>query len=65
MFPAKPLESHEIVTLIHYISPEIQLLPPHLVASELAFRQSCLKLTPDDPAYLIWPSSDDPQVCLT
>ncbi|KAJ7110189.1 hypothetical protein C8R44DRAFT_634531 [Mycena epipterygia] len=59
---ATPLDAHVVLTVVHYISPTIQPLPPHLVASQLAFRQSCLKLTPDDPAYLYWPSSDDQRV---
>ncbi|KAJ6604682.1 hypothetical protein DFH09DRAFT_1123497 [Mycena vulgaris] len=62
MFPATSLDAHAVLTVLHYISPTIQPLPEHLVASQLAFRQSCLKLTPDDPAYLFWPSSDDQRV---
>ncbi|KAK7064206.1 hypothetical protein R3P38DRAFT_2756957 [Favolaschia claudopus] len=54
-----PLRNTHCSLLLHYISPSIQSLPQHLIASQLAFRQSCLKLTPDDPAYLFWPSSDD------
>ncbi|KAJ7181690.1 hypothetical protein C8R43DRAFT_969989 [Mycena crocata] len=57
-----PLEDHIIITILHYISPEIQPLPKHLVASQLLFRHKCLNLTPDDPAYLFWPSADDQQV---
>jgi hypothetical protein len=57
-----PLDPHAVLTILHYISPTIHPLPPHLVASQLAFRQSCLKLTPDDPAYLFWPSSDDQHI---
>ncbi|KAJ7492588.1 hypothetical protein FB451DRAFT_1218904 [Mycena latifolia] len=57
-----PLDAHHVLTILHYIAPTIQPLPPHLVASQLAFRQSCLKLTPDDPAYLFWPSDDDEHV---
>ncbi|KAJ6575147.1 hypothetical protein B0H19DRAFT_1127389 [Mycena capillaripes] len=56
------LEPHTALTILHYISPTIQSFPQHLVASQLAFRQSCLKLTPDDPAYLFWPSSDDQHI---
>ncbi|KAJ6509567.1 hypothetical protein C8R47DRAFT_1099223 [Mycena vitilis] len=59
---AASLEPHTVLTILHYISPAIQSLPPHLLASQLAFRHSCLKLTPDDPAYLFWPSSDDHRV---
>ncbi|KAJ7788469.1 hypothetical protein B0H14DRAFT_3504243 [Mycena olivaceomarginata] len=62
MFAATPLDNTTVTIVLHYISPIIQTLPQHLVASELAFRQSCLKLTPDDPAYLFWPSSDDRRV---
>ncbi|KAJ6610022.1 hypothetical protein B0H10DRAFT_2061660 [Mycena sp. CBHHK59/15] len=62
MFAATPLEAHTVLTIIHYISPTIQPLPQHLVASQLAIRQSCLKLTPDDPSYLFWPSDDDQHV---
>ncbi|KAJ7169870.1 hypothetical protein C8R46DRAFT_1090332 [Mycena filopes] len=62
MCPPTSLQAHEILTILHYISPTIQQLPHHLVAAQLAFRQSCLKLTPDDPAYLFWPSSDDQNV---
>ncbi|KAJ7487632.1 hypothetical protein B0H11DRAFT_1103101 [Mycena galericulata] len=62
MFLASPLEPHIVITILHYISPTIQPFPQHLLASQLAFRQSCLKLTPDDPAYLFWPSADDQRV---
>ncbi|KAJ7103502.1 hypothetical protein B0H15DRAFT_812452 [Mycena belliarum] len=62
MGAAAPLDAHSVLTILHYISPTIQPLPPHLVASQLAFRQSCLKLTPDEPAYLFWPSSDDQHI---
>ncbi|KAJ7925816.1 hypothetical protein B0H13DRAFT_1101484 [Mycena leptocephala] len=62
MSKATSLEPSLAINLLHYICPTIQSLPQHLVASQLAFRQSCLKLTPDDPAYLFWPSSDDQRV---
>jgi len=62
MFAATPLDHTTVTLVLHYISPTIQSLPPHLVASQLAFRQSCLKLGPDDPAYLFWPSSDDQHI---
>ncbi|KAJ7254080.1 hypothetical protein B0H12DRAFT_1115820 [Mycena haematopus] len=62
MFAATPLEHTTVIVVLNYISPAIQPLPRHLVASQLALRQSCLKLTPDDPAYLFWPSSDDQHV---
>ncbi|KAJ6519851.1 hypothetical protein C8R45DRAFT_952986 [Mycena sanguinolenta] len=59
---AKPLDHTTITVVLHYISPTLQPFPNHLVASQLAFRHSCLKLTPDDPAYLFWPSDDDQHV---
>ncbi|KAJ7706146.1 hypothetical protein B0H17DRAFT_1035902 [Mycena rosella] len=62
MAMAPPLDARAVLTILHYISPTIQTLPPHLVASQLAFRQTCLKLTPDDPAYLFWPSDNDQHV---
>ncbi|KAF7347807.1 hypothetical protein MVEN_01538200 [Mycena venus] len=62
MFATTPLEHTAVTIVLHYISPSIQSLPQHLVASQLAFRQSMLKLTPDDPAYIFWPSSDDQHV---
>ncbi|KAJ7783823.1 hypothetical protein DFH07DRAFT_205953 [Mycena maculata] len=63
MYSATPLEPHTVLTILHYISPTIQLIPQHLVASPLAYRQSCLHLTPDDgPSYLFWPSSNDQHV---
>ncbi|KAJ7225484.1 hypothetical protein GGX14DRAFT_639127, partial [Mycena pura] len=57
-----PLEASTIATFLHYITPTVQSLPPHILTPQLAFRHSCLHLTPDDPVYLLWPSTDEQHV---
>ncbi|CAK5280235.1 unnamed protein product [Mycena citricolor] len=57
-YPSR-IQPTSILTLLHYISPTPQPLPPHLVASELALRHSYLNIATDDPSYLIWPGADD------
>ncbi|KAJ7071000.1 hypothetical protein C8F01DRAFT_1362793 [Mycena amicta] len=61
---ASPLPPATVATLLHYISPAVQTIPPHLLGKELAFRHSCLNLTgnPEDPSYILWPSDDQERV---
>ncbi|KAJ7630971.1 hypothetical protein FB45DRAFT_553269 [Roridomyces roridus] len=56
-----PISPTQIVSILHLVH-SFTTIPPHLLSSQLAFRQSCLNLNSDDPAYFFWPSSNDQHV---
>nr|GAT57446.1 predicted protein [Mycena chlorophos] len=57
-----PIQPSTIATFIHWISPTVQEIPPHMLAKELAFRHTYLSLSPDDSEYLLWPSDDKERI---
>ncbi|KAF7320316.1 hypothetical protein MKEN_00816400 [Mycena kentingensis (nom. inval.)] len=56
------LDSSRIATLLHHLNAPAQPIPDHLLSGDLKLRHTVVGITPEEPAYLLWPSDEQQRV---